>query len=221
MEDIVVVLSGGMDSATLLAHTIDKGRDPWALSVRYGQRHVRELRAAAELCQHYAVRHTVVDLGGLRDVMKNSSQTDPTVAVPLGHYEEPSMKRTVVPNRNMILLAVATAHAISHGIEAVAYGAHSGDHAIYPDCRPGFVHAMRPAMAVCDYQPIDLLTPFIDMDKGGIAQLGTALGVPYELTWTCYQGRELACGKCGACTERLEAFAAAGVTDPVEYEAAA
>jgi 7-cyano-7-deazaguanine synthase len=135
------------------------------------------------------------------------------------------MKATVVPNRNMLLLATATAHAISIGADCVAYGAHAGDHAIYPDCRKPFVDALSKAMMLCHYFPIDLYAPFLEMDKGDIACLGVEIGVPYEMTWTCYQGGndddwdadQLHCGKCGACQERLEAFKKAGITDPVAY----
>jgi 7-cyano-7-deazaguanine synthase len=217
MSKVVVVLSGGMDSATLLYRMIHEGHEVSCLSVDYGQRHSRELKAAGRLCADLAVPHKTVNLAGLAAVMKGSSQTDPTVSVPEGHYEEDSMKKTVVPNRNMLLLGVATAHAISLGYDAVAYGAHAGDHAIYPDCRKEFVLALAEAMQICDYKPIRLFAPYLDLDKGDICVEGVRLGVPYKNTWTCYKGKDLACGKCGACQERLEAFAKAERTDPLEY----
>jgi 7-cyano-7-deazaguanine synthase len=126
------------------------------------------------------------------------------------------MKLTVVPNRNMVMLAVATAWAVSAKCEAVAYGCHAGDHTIYPDCRPEFTEAMEGAMLLCDFVPVRLDRPFLHMTKGQIARLGVALGVPYEQTWTCYEGADQPCGKCGACQERAEAFAYAGVNDPLK-----
>lgn len=186
MSKVVVVLSGGMDSATLLYKVLADGHEVDALSVNYSQRHSRELYCAEDLCKHLGIPWTCVDLTGLSTVLKGSSQSDPNVEVPEGHYEEPSMKKTVVPNRNMLLLATATAHCISIGYDAVAYGAHAGDHAIYPDCRKEFVLAMGEALQLCDYSKVKLIAPFLGMDKGDIAILGGALGVPYEKTWTCY-----------------------------------
>jgi 7-cyano-7-deazaguanine synthase len=208
-----------MDSATLLWKLLADGHQVSALSVDYGQRHGIELRAASNLCKSQKVPWSVAALAyGLKDIMQGSSQTDDSIPVPEGHYAEPSMKTTVVPNRNMLLLAVATAHAISLEYDIVAYGAHAGDHAIYPDCRKPFVLALGEAMKLCHYDGgVALHAPFLDMDKGDIANLGMDLGVPYEMTWTCYKGEELHCGKCGACTERKEAFTKFGHTDPTQY----
>ncbi len=128
------------------------------------------------------------------------------------------MKITVVPNRNMILLSLAVGYAITIGAKKVFYGAHAGDHAIYPDCRREFVAAMKRAIPVADWAAVELEAPYLDLDKGDIAIRGKNLGVDYSLTWTCYKGGDKACGKCGACRERLEAFWKAGMTDPVEYE---
>jgi 7-cyano-7-deazaguanine synthase len=128
------------------------------------------------------------------------------------------MRVTVVPNRNMILLAVAIGHAIASGADAVAYGAHAGDHAVYPDCRPAFAEAMAEAAGLCHYDPgVTLLRPFIDRTKADIVRLGAALGVPFALTWSCYEGGVRHCGRCGTCVERREAFTLAGVPDPTEY----
>lgn len=217
MEKVVVVLSGGMDSATLLYHLLDAGHPIKALSVNYGQRHVRELEAAADLCRRRSVEHVVADLGAIRPLLGGSSLSDPAIAVPHGHYEEQSMKLTVVPNRNMILLSVAIGWALSQKFDAVAYGAHGGDHAIYPDCRPAFAEALDRAAGLCDWQPMRLLFPLMHMDKAKIARRGHELGVPFEITWTCYEGGEVHCGRCGACTERREAFARNGLPDPTAY----
>jgi 7-cyano-7-deazaguanine synthase len=125
------------------------------------------------------------------------------------------MKLTVVPNRNMFMLAAAAAVAIARKADRLAYGAHAGDHTIYPDCRPAFVEAMRTAFGLCDWHELDLLAPYIAWTKGEICKRGTELGVPYEATWTCYVGGDHPCGQCGSCTERAEAFAFAGVVDPL------
>ena len=138
--------------------------------------------------------------------------------VPEGHYEEPSMRQTVVPNRNMVMISIAVSHAISIGATEVYYAAHSGDHAIYPDCRKEFIMKLTEAIELCDWNKITLKAPYVNLDKGDIAMRGKELGVDYSLTWTCYKGMEKACGKCGSCVERLEAFEKAKMNDPLEYE---
>lgn len=213
-----VLLSGGMDSTTLLAKCVKEFDEVHAFSVNYGQRHARELVSAAMVATHYRIPHEMADLSSLRQIFPPSSITSDEIAVPEGHYEAESMKATVVPNRNMIMLSVATAYAIAQGHDTVAYAAHAGDHAIYPDCRPVFATALGEAIALCDENAPRLFTPFIDMTKDGICFLGHLLEVPYRLTWSCYQGREKHCGKCGTCTERRESFQLAGVQDPTEYE---
>jgi 7-cyano-7-deazaguanine synthase len=158
-------------------------------------------------------------LSNLRDVLPGSSQTDSSVEVPHGHYAEESMKQTVVPNRNMILLSVAIGHAIAHKCDAVAYAAHAGDHAIYPDCRREFVQAMQGAAQLCDWRRIDLLSPFVDFSKADIVEQGELLGVDFSKTYSCYEGNEIHCGKCGTCTERKEAFELNSIKDPTQYRA--
>ena len=217
MPKTVVVLSGGMDSATLLYHLHDAGHELKALSIHYGQRHARELESAAALGARLGVEHRIADLRPITPLLGDNSLSG-SLDVPEGHYQQESMKLTVVPNRNMLLLSVAIAWAVGLKFDHVAYGAHSGDHAIYPDCRPAFAAAMDEAARLCDWHPITLLRPFVEMDKGDIALRGHQLGVPYELTWTCYKGGVRHCGKCGACHERREAFARHGFVDPVEYE---
>ena len=128
------------------------------------------------------------------------------------------MKLTVVPNRNMVFLALATAYAIGIGASKVFYGAHGGDHAIYPDCRSEFVAAMKKAIKICDWSSITLHAPYLKLTKADILRRGLKLGVDYSKTWTCYLGEEKACGKCGACNERLMAFECNGITDPIEYK---
>lgn len=214
---VCVLLSGGMDSVTVLYEALREHEVVAALSFDYGSKHnARELPFAAEHAGRFGIPHHVVGLGfmdGLfrSDLLKSGGD------VPDGHYEEESMKRTVVPFRNGIMLAVAAGYAESAGAEAVVIAAHSGDHAIYPDCREPFMEAMGAAMERGTYPGIRLLRPFIHMDKAGIAKQGAELGVDFARTWSCYKGGEVHCGTCGTCVERREAFLLAGVPDPTQY----
>jgi 7-cyano-7-deazaguanine synthase len=211
----LVVFSGGMDSATLLYYLLDRGDSVEAIGVNYKQRHDKELICAAKLCHALGVRFDVLDLSSLSKFLIGSSQSDPSIAVPFGRYDEPTMKLTVVPNRNMFLLAAAGAVAVARKCDILAYGAHAGDHTIYPDCRPEFIEAMTVAFRLCDWHPLRLEAPFSLLSKGDICRIGLTLGVPFELTWTCYVGEDQPCGKCGACVERIEAFLFTGTTDPL------
>ena len=196
-----LIYSGGMDSTVLLYWLIDAGHDVSAISFHYGQRHGKELQCAEAICSMLGVAHQVVELPR----MKGSALVGDG-KIPHGHYAEESMKQTVVPNRNMILLAHAASAAIIDGCTALAYGCHAGDHAIYPDCRPEFVATMSAAIAMCDWSNLSLLAPFVSIDKTEIARIAKRLGVPLELTWTCYEGGASPCGQCGSCTERNEAI---------------
>ncbi len=216
-DTVVVIYSGGMDSFTLVHLARSRGLKVHALSFNYGQRHVRELEAARAVCQAEGIPHKVIDIRAMSEVMAGSSLTS-DAEVPEGHYEEDSMKSTVVPNRNMILLSLATGYAVTVGAGAVWYGAHGGDHAIYPDCRPEFVEKMDAVCRIANYEPVGIEAPFMAMDKGEILAEGLKLGLDYSQTWTCYNGRDKACGRCGSCVERLEAFAAHGLEDPLAYE---
>jgi len=217
MKRTVLIHSGGIDSTVLLAHLLAEGREVFALSVDYGQRHRRELEAARQICARYGVKHQVADLRALAPLFGANALTDSQVAVPEGHYEEASMKATVVPNRNMLLIAVAASWAMSLKASSVAYGAHGGDHAIYPDCRPVFAEALDKAIRLADWHEVSLERPFVGMDKTAIVRRGAELRAPLELTWSCYVGGERHCGKCGTCVERKEAFVRAGVADPTVY----
>ena len=210
-----VIFSGGMDSATLLYQLRADGHQVMPIGVNYGQRHRKELNCAEMFCRGIGLSYPILDLRNVGALLTGSSQTDSNVPVPHGHYAAENMKLTVVPNRNMLMLAAAGAVALAERCDAIAYGAHAGDHTIYPDCRPTFIQIMREAFLNCDWNPLQLLVPFQDWTKGQIAERGILLGVPYELTWTCYEGGERPCGACGACTERAEAFAFAGAKDPL------
>ncbi|RMJ02816.1 7-cyano-7-deazaguanine synthase [Marinobacter litoralis] len=216
-DTVVVIYSGGMDSFTLLHLARAQGHNVHALSFNYGQRHVRELDAARAVCEAEGIPHKVIDIRAMSEVMSGSALTS-DIEIPEGHYEEDNMKATVVPNRNMILLSLATGYAVTVNAQAVWYGAHGGDHAIYPDCRPEFVEKMDAVCRVANYEPVAVKAPFMTLDKGEILAEGLKLGLDYGQTWTCYNGREKACGQCGSCVERLEAFAAHGIKDPLAYE---
>ena len=153
-EKAVVVYSGGMDSFTLLHKVRQQGFEVFALSFNYGQRHSVELSVAANVCQSLGVNHKVVDISAINSLIGGSSLTS-DIDVPEGHYEEESMKATVVPNRNMILLSLAVGYAVSIESNKVFYGAHSGDHAIYPDCRPEFVHRMNDVCKIANYEEVE------------------------------------------------------------------
>lgn len=216
-QKVVVIYSGGMDSFTVLHKALSQGHQVSALSFNYGQRHVKELDVAERVCKRLNIPHKVVDITSINALLAGSSLTD-DIDIPEGHYQEASMKSTVVPNRNMILLSLAIGYAVSEGAHAVYYGAHSGDHAIYPDCRPEFVRQMNVVSQLANYEPVEVIAPYLDVDKNAILADGLAMGLDYSNTWTCYNGREKACGQCGACIERLEAFAANRQQDPIAYE---
>lgn len=216
-QKVVVIFSGGMDSFTVLNLAVKQGLEVYALSFDYGQRHKKELDYASRACHTLGVHHKIVDISAINQLIGGSSLTS-DIDVAEGHYAEESMKTTVVPNRNMILLSMAVGYAVSIQATQVHYGAHSGDHDIYPDCRPEFVHRMNDVCAIANYEAVEIVTPYLAVSKIAILTAGLDMDLDYGKTWTCYNGREKACGKCGACQERLEAFTENGVTDPLEYE---
>jgi len=216
-EKIVVILSGGMDSTTLLYDVLKQGYDVNALSFDYNQKHCKELNFAEKTCKKLNINHKVINLSVLGELAP-SSLTRKDWEVPEGYYTDENMKQTVVPNRNMIMLSLAGAYAIGIKATKIFYGAHAGDHDIYPDCRKEFIDAMRNVLTLCDWNKVELEAPYWNLDKGDIAIRGKELNVDYSLTWTCYKGKELACGKCGSCIERLEAFEKTGTKDSIKYE---
>lgn len=217
-EKIVVCYSGGLDSTTLLYKLHAAGAQVSALMFDYGQRHRCELRFAEAHCRQLGIESMTADVRSLRPLLAGSSQTTEGIAVPEGHYTAETMKATIVPNRNMIMLSIAAGWAVSRKYDAVAYAAHAGDHAIYPDCRPAFADAVAAALRLSDWHPVQLLAPFVKLTKADIVAEAAKLGVPLAQTWSCYQGSEIHCGRCGTCVERREAFEIAGIIDPTEYE---
>lgn len=216
-EKVVVIYSGGMDSFTVLNRAIADGHEVYAVSFHYGQRHHRELDTAKAVCEQLGIEHKIVDIRSINTLLAGSSLTD-DIDIPEGEYANSNMTSTVVPNRNMILLSLAIGYAVSIEADKVYYGAHAGDHEIYPDCRPEFVAAMNSVSQIANYQPVTIHSPYLAQSKADILADGLTLGLNYAHTWTCYNGREKACGKCSACRERLAAFASHGITDPLEYE---
>jgi len=213
---VVMLLSGGVDSATLAYYLLKQHQEVYALTVDYGQKHFKELRAAVEIAHAAGISWKVLDLRTLQPLLKSALTTnDP---IPEGHYTAESQKLTVVPNRNAILLNIAAGYAISIGANTIAYAAHRNDRTIYPDCRPEFVGALQAALDAGTDADLLVYAPFINMTKAQIVELGISLNVPFELTWSCYKGGQKACGRCGTCVERLEAFALNHVKDPIEYE---
>ncbi len=216
---VVVLVSGGMDSVVALHASAREHEVVRGLSVDYGSKHNdREIPKARHHCQVLGVEHEVIDLT-VMDRCFESALLRSGGDVPDGHYEEASMKQTVVPFRNGILLAVAAGVAESLEADGLVIAAHAGDHAIYPDCRESFMAAMAEAIRSGTYAELVLLRPFIELRKEDIAARGQALGVDFSMTWSCYKGREIHCGTCGTCVERKEAFARSGVEDPTIYEA--
>src|SRR5690554_771215 len=218
-EKAVVIYSGGMDSFTILNKALKEGYELYALTFNYGQRHSKEIEFAKDVCAELGINHRIIDITAINQLLQSSSlTTSSSIDIPEDHYEAANMKSTVVPNRNMILLSLAIGYAVDIGASKVYYGAHSGDHAIYPDCRPDFVHAMNKVAKLANYEPVDIVTPYLNSSKTEILADGLSIGLDYGKTWTCYNGREKACGKCGSCIERLEAFAENKATDPLPYE---
>lgn len=216
MKKSLIILSGGMDSVTLL---YDK-KDEIAVAVTfdYGSNHnKREEEFAKYHCEKLGIEHIIIPLTFIHDYFK-SSLLEGASAIPDGHYEDETMKSTVVPFRNGIMLSVACGIAESRELEKVLIANHFGDHAIYPDCRKGFIDAMSEAMKCGTYKGIIIDAPYTTITKTDIAKIGKSLGIDYSKTYSCYKGGEKHCGKCGTCVERKEALRDAGIEDPTEYE---
>ena len=215
----IVICSGGLDSVSLAHRVAQEDTLIALLSFDYGQRHVKEVEYAASCATRLGVPHKVVDIRQIGAALSGSALTD-DVAVPDGHYAEETMKMTIVPNRNAIMLTVAFGMAAAENADAVATAVHGGDHFIYPDCRPGFVRAFQAMQdaALEGVAQVRLHTPYIDGSKADIVADGARHGVPFAETWSCYKGGEIHCGRCGTCVERREAFHLAGVPDPTVYD---
>lgn len=221
-KSAVAVVSGGMDSVTLAYLLDSEGYDLHLLSVDYGQRHAKEIGYAKRCAERLGATFEVAEISSVGRLLSGSALTD-DIAVPHGHYAEETMAVTVVPNRNAIMLSIAYGVAVAKEARLVACAVHAGDHYVYPDCRPEFIEAFaamqKKAVEGFGDQNLSLHAPFMHKTKAQIVEVGAALGVPYEDTWSCYEGGEVHCGLCGTCNERKEAFELAGVPDPTVYKA--
>lgn len=216
MKDSVIVVSGGMDSITLLYDKMEE--IALAVTFDYGSKHnAREIAWAKVHCGRLGIRHIVIKLDFMQKYF-TSSLLEGGDEIPEGHYADENMKSTVVPFRNGIMLSVAAGIAESNGLKKILIANHGGDHTIYPDCRPEFIGAMDRAIANGTYEDVRIDAPYTNITKADIAKIGKRLGIDYSETWSCYKGGERHCGKCGTCIERKEAMALAGIDDRTEYE---
>lgn len=218
MTPVLTIVSGGLDSVTLGYDLASQGvRQSW-LSFDYGQRHRKELRFAALHAAALSIPHRVVDMAWLAALLPGSSQTDRRVAVPDGHYAAETMRTTIVPNRNAIMLTIAAGIAAANQMSTIALAVHGGDHFVYPDCRPVFLAALEATLQLAlGDATFTVLAPYQHGDKTAIAVRAKALGVPIAQTWSCYRGGTIHCGTCGTCVERREALTLASVEDQTVY----
>lgn len=215
-KDSLIIVSGGMDSITLLHER--KDTIALAVSFDYGSNHnAREIPFARLHCQRLGIRHVVIPLAFMQQYFK-SSLLEGADAIPDGHYADSNMKSTVVPFRNGIMLSIAIGIAESNHLKHVLMANHGGDHTIYPDCRPAFVDAMSAAAQAGTFEDVTIEAPYTNITKADIARHGKQLGIDYSETWSCYKGGEVHCGQCGTCRERQEALREAGIADTTEYE---
>ena len=216
-DKAVVLLSGGMDSVSAFYDAVNRMPVVAALSFHYGSKHNdREIPFAAWHSREFGIPHLTIPL----DFISRHFASDLLASggeIPTGHYEEESMKKTVVPFRNGIMLAIAAGFAESKEARTLVIAAHAGDHAIYPDCREDFMRSMGEAVRVGTYAAIEVTRPFIHLTKAQIAARGAELGVDFARTWSCYVGGEVHSGECGTCVERREAFQLADLNDPTVY----
>ncbi len=216
MKDSIIIVSGGMDSVTLLYDF--KDRIALGISFDYGSNHnAKEIPFARWHCEQLGIEHITIDLAFMPQYFK-SSLLEGADAIPEGHYADENMKSTVVPFRNGIMLSIAAGIAESRGLKYVMMANHGGDHTIYPDCRAEFVEAMSKATKAGTFPGIEILAPYTNITKADIARKGKELGIDYSKTWSCYKGEDVHCGKCGTCVERKEALRDAGIEDTTIYE---
>ncbi|MBO6187295.1 MAG: 7-cyano-7-deazaguanine synthase QueC [Prevotella sp.] len=216
MKDSLLILSGGVDSTTLLYD--EQERIALAVSFDYGSKHnACEIPFAQWHCQQLGIPHVIIPLDFMARYFRSSLLTGGE-EIPEGHYDDENMRSTVVPFRNGIMLSIAVGMAESNGLQYVMMANHGGDHTIYPDCTPQFVQAFDAAAKAGTFVNIGLRSPYTNLTKADIARRGKALGIDYSKTWSCYKGGNKHCGRCGTCVERREAFALAGIADPTEYE---
>ena len=222
----LVLFSGGLDSTTSLALAINQyGKENVvALTISYGQKHIKEIKASNDIAAYYGVEHIYLDLSKIFEYSNCSLLSHSNEEIPKGDYKEQLEKKdvltTYVPYRNGLFLSSAAAIAISKNCDVIYYGAHMDDsnNDAYPDCSAEFTKAINDAIYIGSGKKVKVVGPFVGMHKKDIVKIGTELNVPYELTWSCYEGHDKACGKCGTCIDRKKAFLELGLKDPIEYE---
>lgn len=222
MVKAIVALSGGLDSTCLLSKLLKEGtvsrKVELAVGFYYGSRHnTKENLAASRIASHYNIPFRLFNLYGIMSDFGSAIMKGSEKDVPHGHYAEESMRDTVIPGRNLIFLAVLAGIAEDQKCQEIYIGAHAGDHFIYPDCRPEFLKAASEAVFLSSGHKVSIRAPFVDMDKAGVLRVGLSNNAPVHLSWTCYEGKDIACGQCGSCQERLEAFSKCGIEDPIAY----
>jgi 7-cyano-7-deazaguanine synthase len=219
--DSVAIVSGGMDSVTMLySMVLTMSKNPIVLSFNYGQKHKKELEFAKWHAGKLGLAHHLIDLGDVT-VLLGSSALVGGQQVPEGHYADETMKATVVPNRNMMMISIAAAALVNFKGDTLGIGVHAGDHPIYPDCRIAFIESVEHTIRVANEGFINpyyqIYAPFLTLGKEVVASIGTELGVDFTKTWSCYKGEDIHCGLCGTCVERKEAFELVQIDDPTEY----
>ena len=217
-KKVIVLVSGGMDSVCALYDASEKYDVMLGISFNYGSKHnAKEIPFAEYHCKKLKIPHITIDLDFMNKHF-DSALLQSGGEIPDGHYQDSNMKQTVVPFRNGIMLSIAAGIAESKNASGVVIAAHSGDHAIYPDCREDFLDSISNTILLGTYVNIEVIRPFVSMSKDEIAKRGDMLGVDFSKTWSCYKGKNVQCGKCGTCVERKEAFRLAGLIDPTPYE---
>lgn len=215
---LITLCSGGLDSTVLVYDLLAQGHTIDLLTFDYGQRHSKEIRFAFRTARRLAIRWDLVDLAHLGQLLGPSALTDRTVPVPKEPYSPEQIGVTIVPNRNAILASIAAGVAVARGYDGIALAVHAGDHAIYPDCRPVFIEALESLLRIATGTQLYVSAPYLHLYKYQIVRVGLVADVPFELTWSCYEGGAVHCGRCSTCLERKEAFALARAEDPTRYE---
>lgn len=222
MKKAVVILSGGLDSSTLAYYLANQGYDLICVSFNYGQKHIKELESAKYIANSLNASHHIIDLSFMRQFLQQSSLVNQDLNNPKEEYARENMLVTVVPNRNTMMLSLAWTIACDNGASLLAFGPHKGDNYVYADCRDDYLNAMNLALRLGTIdsrnEDLKLTAPFIDFTKIDIVKTGHNLNVPFEKTWSCYDGLEVHCGVCGTCRQRKEAFITACVNDPTTYK---
>jgi len=222
MSKAVLILSGGADSSTLGYWLKSQGyQDLICVTFNYGQKQIIEIESAKKIAKNLNAVHHIIDVTFLKQFLKGSSLTDENINVPHGAYTKENMSITVVPNRNTMLLSIAWSIACVEKADVLAYGAQCGDHYLYPDTRPDYFNAINLALRLgtedCRNENLELIAPLLKKSKAEVVKLGIDLGVPFEDTWSCYEGGDIHCGKCGACQNRIQGFIEADIMDPTKY----